>query len=95
MEMQFTFPTNDTKTYGPVHIPHQCCHLTGDQARTIFMQYQLHAVISHVSGFGIRVGSACTRQCRHALALGRVLSRLVDIPRLLDEVRLLDGVYPI
>ena len=95
MEMQFTFPTNDTKTYGPVHIPHPCCHLIEEQECSIRKWYGLHAVISHVSEFGIRVGSACTRQCRHALALGRVLSRLVDIPRLLDEVRLLDGVYPI
>jgi len=92
---QFTFPSRDTKTYGPVHIPHQCCHLTEDQGRTIFMQYQFHAVISHVSEFSIWVGSTCTRQCRHALALGRGLSRPIDISRLLDEVRLLDGVYPI
>ena len=95
MMMQFTFPSGDAKTYGPVNIPHPCCHLTEDQARTIFTCYRLHAVISHVSEFGIWVGSACTRQCRHALALGRVLSRLIDISRLFDELRLLDGLCPV
>ena len=95
MVMQFKSPTADTKTYGPVHIPHPCCHLIEEQVGNIRKWYGLHAVISHVSEFGIWVGSACTRQCRHALALGRVLSLLVDTSRLLDEVRLLDGVYPI
>ena len=56
MVMQFKFPTADTKMYGPAHIPHPCCHLIEDQVRNICKWYGLHAVISHVSEFGIWVG---------------------------------------
>ena len=31
-------------------------------------------------------GSTCTRQCRHALAIGRGLSRPIDLSRLLAEI---------
>ena len=59
------------KVYGPVNIPHQTCVITRKQQLNILNTCGIWPAI--VEEFGIWVGSACTRQCRHALAIRRDL----------------------
>ena len=74
------------KVYAPVMIPHQSCSITTLQQSTIHKKSGLWPEIDDNEEWGIWVGSTCTRQGRHALAIGRGLSRPIDISRLLDEV---------
>ena len=64
---------NGVKVYGPVNIPHQTCVITRKQQLNILNTCGIWPAI--VEEFGIWVGSACTRQCRHALAIRRDLER--------------------
>ena len=84
---------NGVKVYGPVNIPHQTCVITRKQQINILNTCGIWPAI--VEEFGIWVGSACTRQCRHALAIGRDLERSIDLSRLLDEIRLFDEAYAV
>ena len=84
----------DRKTLGgPLAILDQDSKLTPQQQRMVFHSTGLWAKIFFKRAYGIWVGPRCTRQCRHVLAIGRRLSRPIDISRLLHEVRLLDEVY--
>ena len=78
---------------GPLAILDQDSNLTPQQQRMVFHSTGLWAKIFFKRAYGIWVGPRCTRQCRHVLAIGRRLSRPIDISRLLHEVRLLDEVY--
>ena len=78
---------------GPLAILDQDSNLTPQQQRMVFHSTGLWAKICFNRAYGIWVGPRCTRQCRHVLAIGRRLSRPIDISRLLHEVRLLDEVY--
>ena len=64
---------NGVKVYGPVNIPHQTCVITCKQQLNILNTCGIWPAI--VEEFGIWVGSACTRQCKHALAIRRDLER--------------------
>ena len=84
----------DRKTLsGPLALLDQDSNLTPQQQRMVFHSTGLWAKICFNRAYGIWVGPRCTRQCRHVLAIGRRLSRPIDISRLLHEVRLLDEVY--
>ena len=78
---------------GPLAILDRNSNLTPQQQRMVFHSTGLWAKIFFKRAYGIWVGPRCTRQCRHVLAIGRRLSRPIDISRLLHEVRLLDEVY--
>ena len=94
----FTYKGN-VKVYDPLNIPHQTCVITLKQQNHILNTCGLWPSIvdSEEWGeeWGIWAGSTCTRQCWHALAIGRDLERSIDLSRLLDEIRLLDEAYPV
>ena len=70
---------NGVKVYGPVNIPHQTCVITRKQQINILNTCGIWPAIVDIEEWGeewgIWVGSACTRQCRHALAIRRDLER--------------------
>ena len=90
---------NVVKVYGPVNIPHQTCVITRKQQINILNTCGIWPAIVDIEEWGeewgIWVGSACTRQCRHALAIGRDLERSIDLSRLLDEIRPFDEAYAV
>ena len=81
------------KMYGPVSMPEPSCYLTDRQHHTLHTRHQLTATIKYSIQWGIWVWSPCTRQCRHALAIGRGAFLPIDISRLLDDVHLLGDVH--
>ena len=68
------------KEYGPFALPSQDCEINGVVYQAILSKTGVSADILYNDDWGIWAGSTCSKQCRHALAVGRAL------PRLLDEV---------
>ena len=66
----------DKKTIGPVDIPYLVMTLHKSQHADFERKTRCTAHVD-VDSTGIWGGSTCTSQCRHALAIGRGLSRLI------------------
>ena len=66
----------DKKTIGPVDIPYLGMTLNKRQHADFERETRCTAHVD-VDSTGIWGGSTCTSQCRHALAIGRGLSRLI------------------
>ena len=66
------------KCYGPFAIPSYKCEINFVVQRAILRMTGVRAEIVYNRDWGIWAGSTCRRQCRHALAIGRALSRLLD-----------------
>ena len=83
-EMKFRFQ-GAKKSLGPYDVPERPM-LSRQQQMEIRNHWGIWPKLIRSPTTGMWVVSTCTRQCRHALAIGRGLSRPIAISRLLDEV---------